>query len=69
MQLLNFTQADFDSARRARNHVASHIQREGLTPDGDHMPAVLQDDNWDDIKDRLHSARVALWRVLCTRKI
>ncbi len=64
IQLVNLTQAEFAEARHAYGHVAGGAQRDGLTPDGEHLPMVEQNRPWPEIQNRLRLVHLNLLRAL-----
>ena len=56
-QIFHFTRVEFDRCRTSLPHVAGQVQRHGLTPTGDHLPHMKQDDTWEGVKDLLQPGR------------
>ena len=56
-QIFHFTRIEFDRCRTSLPHVAGQVQRHGLTPTGDHLPPMKQDDAWEGVKDLLQPGR------------
>ncbi len=63
--IVNLTQSEFTEARHAYDHVAGDAQRDGLTPDGEHLPIVPQDNPWISCRRRIRLCRHALFHALC----
>lgn len=64
VQIFNFTQAEFDWAKTSPNHVAGGVQRDGLTPDGEHMPPVKQNNPWPAVQQHLQVTQKSLYDAL-----
>ena len=56
-QLFHFTTAEFVELRTSLPHVAGQVQAHGLTPAGEHLPSVDQDNPWPGIQPRLQGCR------------
>lgn len=60
VQLLYLTRAEFEQARRAPTHVAGGVQRDGLTPSGQSLPPVVQNEPWAAVRNFLKRSFTAL---------
>ncbi len=56
-QLFHFTTAEFVELRTSLPHVAGQVQRYGLTPTGEHLPLMDQDNPWPGVQQRLQGCR------------
>ena len=52
-QIFHYAPAEFDELRTSRPHVVGQVQARGLTPDGEHLPPVVQDNPWPGIRNSL----------------
>ena len=52
-----FTTAEFDALRTSLPHMAGQVQRYGLTPEGEHSPAMAQNNLWPGIQVRLKACQ------------
>ncbi len=50
VQIFTFTQAEFVRCRTSLPHLAGQVQRYGLTPAGEHLPPMAQDNPWPQIQ-------------------
>ncbi len=66
IQIFNFAQVDFNWARTSLNHVAGGVQRDGLTPQGEPLPDMVQDNPWPHVHQCLKTARHSLYTALLT---
>ncbi len=59
-----FTTAEFDALRTSLPHMAGQVQRYGLTPEGEHLPAMAQNNPWPGIQVRLKACQRHLIEAL-----
>ncbi len=59
-----FTRADFNAWRTSLPHMAGQVQRYGLTPAGEHLPHMDQDNPWPGIQVRLKACQRHLIEAL-----
>lgn len=55
VQVFTFTEAEFVRCRTALPHIAGQVQRYGLTPTGEHLPPMPQDNPWPEVQRLLQS--------------
>ena len=55
VQVFTFTTAEFVRCRTALPHIAGQVQRYGLTPAGEHLPPMPQDNPWPEVQKLLQS--------------
>ena len=59
-----FTRVDFNEMRTSLPHIAGQVQRYGLTPAGEHLPAMDQNNPWPGIQVRLKACQRHLIEAL-----
>jgi len=55
VQVFTFTAAEFVRCRTALPHIAGQVQRYGLTPTGEHLLPMPQDNSWPEVQRLLQS--------------
>ena len=55
-QIFHFSQAEFDDLRTALTHVAGQVQKYGIRPNGEPLPAMPQNEPWKGIRTRMQSS-------------
>ncbi|MCY4521941.1 MAG: nucleotidyltransferase domain-containing protein [Caldilineaceae bacterium] len=56
-QMVHFAAAEFDQCRTSLPHIAGQIQKHGLTPAGEQLSPMAQDNPWPGIQDLLQPGR------------
>lgn len=56
-QIFYFTRAEFDKCRTSLPHIAGQVQRHGMTPAGEPLPPMEQNDPWEGVRDLLQAGR------------
>ena len=56
-QIFHFTRAEFDKCRTSLPHIAGQVQRHGMTPAGEPLPPMEQNDTWEGVRDLLQAGR------------
>ncbi len=69
VQVFSLSHAEFYRARRAPMHLAGGAQRDGLTPAGEHMPRIVQDNPWPAVQQHLKVAQQSLHTALSNEGI
>lgn len=64
IQLFAMSRADFEGLRTSLPHLAGQVQRWGLTPQGEPLPAMPQDNPWPGTQKYLQSSREHLEMAL-----
>lgn len=64
VQVFPFPRVEFEEFRTSLPHIAGQVQRRGLTPSGEHLPPMPQDNPWPGIQIRLQSTRRHLEQAL-----
>jgi len=64
VQIFTFTTREFVRCRTALPHIAGQVQRHGLTPAGEHLPPMAQDNPWPEIQKLLQSSAKNLSKAL-----
>ena len=64
VQVFPFPRTEFEEFRTSLPHIAGQVQRRGLTPSGEHLPPMSQDNPWPGIQIRLQSTRRHLEQAL-----
>ncbi len=64
IQVFHCTFAEFAWGRTSPNHLAGGVQRDGLSPEGEPMPPISQNNPWPDTQQCLRVARRSLHAAL-----
>ena len=64
LQIFNFTHEEFAWGRTSPNHVVGGVQREGVTPEGERMPAIRQNNPWPAVQQHLQVTHESLFQAL-----
>ena len=58
VQIFPFGKAEYEELRVSLPHIAGQVQYWGLTPEGEPLPPMTQDNPWPGVRDYLQSSRV-----------
>ena len=64
IQIFPIPRSEFEKFRTSLPHIAGQVQSRGLTPEGEHLPLMTQDNPWPGVRTLLQSTRRHLERAL-----
>ena len=64
IQITLITQPNFEAHRTSLPHIAGQVQFRGLTPTGERLPAIPQDNPWPGVQEKLQAVQSHLMRSL-----
>ena len=64
IQITAIPRPDFEELRTSFPHIAGQVQCEGLTPTGDRLPVMPQDNPWPGVQEKLQATQNHLRRAL-----